>query len=297
MSRERPSPIVARMKNNSIVEWVRRHPILAFLLWFFPVAWTVALIPWIAKNSAGIDVPQDPFFALATLFGSTISVIAIVRITGEPSGLGRQLVKVKAHVGWYALGLVAIPVVSLGLAALMFGLPDVTPATWVNAFVLGFGLQTVVGFAATNLWEEFAWMGFFQTRMQSRYGVFAAVLITSVFFTLQHAPLIVIEDLPVFAMLVLFVMVVPFRALIAWVYNRTGSLLLVGLLHAAGDAMVGGSITGVGLLPRLYEGQNVALIGDLAQVLIGLVVLAVTRARLGMPTRPATRVSPQAAAA
>src|SRR5579864_7814792 len=282
---------------NSLITWVRQHPILAFLVWFFPVAWTVALIPWIAHNTVGLDLPQDPFFPLATLFGSTLPVVAIVRITGKPVGLRRQLLKTRAHAGWYALGLVAVPAVSLALAILMFGVPEVTPATWVNAILVGFVLQTVVGFAATNLWEEFAWMGFFQSQMQSRYGVIAAVLITSVFFTLQHAPLVVLEGLPAFALLFLFVMVVPFRALVAWVYNRTGSLFLIGLLHAAGDAMVGGSITGVGILPRLYDGGNVGLIGDFAQVLIGVVVIAVTRARMGVPARVTARVAVQVAGA
>ena len=48
------------------------------------------------------------------------------------------------------------------------------------------------------------------------------------------------------------VIAIPFRALTAWMYNRTGSLFLVGLLHAVGDATTNGSFA-AGFLPRLYE--------------------------------------------
>ena len=46
-----------------------------------------------------------------------------------------------------------------------------------------------------------------------------------------------------------------------------------------------GTITGVGLLPRLYPGYDVGLFGILANVIIGVLVIAATRARLGLPSR------------
>ena len=81
----------------------------------------------------------------------------------------------------------------------------------------------------------------------------------------------------------------------AWVYNRTDSLFVVGLVHAAGDAAVAGTITGVGLLPRLYEGYDVGFFGIAANVIIGLIVIGATRARLGMSARPSPRPVTEAA--
>jgi len=286
---------VARM--SSLKTWVRQYPILAYLVWFFPVAWSIAFIPFIAQNTVGIELPLSPFLALATLFGSLLPVVVIARLTGEPSRLREQILKIRTNLGWYALGLLLVPAVSLGLAILTFGLPNVSPATWLNAIVMGFVVQTVLGCAATNLWEEVTWMGFVQARLQTRYGVIAALLVTSLLFMLQHVPLMVVQSLPLFAPIVLFVLIIPFRALMAWIYNRTDSLFLAGLVHAAGDATVGGSLLGVGLLPRLYDGYDVGLIGVFAQAIIGLVVIAATRARLGMPARPAARVTPQVAGA
>lgn len=52
--------------------------------------------------------------------------------------------------------------------------------------------------------------------------------------------------------LALVVIVIPFRMLTGWAYNRTGSLFLVGLIHAAGNGVAGGSGFAGGFLPRLY---------------------------------------------
>ena len=128
-----------------------------------------------------------------------------------------------------------------------------------------------------------------------------AVVMTALLFMLQHVPLIVSQDLNLVVPVLLFVVVIPFRALVAWVYNRTDSLFLVGLLHAAGDGSVAGTITGVGLLPRLYDGYDVGFFGIFANVIIGVLVIIATRARLGLKprvkTEPATAVLPHAVGA
>jgi hypothetical protein len=100
----------------------------------------------------------------------------------------------------------------------------------------------------------------------------------------------------VFVIVPIFFLVIPFRALIAWMFNRTGSLFLVGLLHAVSDGTGSGGFDG-GFLPRLYDDGDVALFANLALVPIGLLVIAATRLRLGEPARvtprgPAAVVTP-----
>jgi hypothetical protein len=108
-----------------------------------------------------------------------------------------------------------------------------------------------------------------------------AALLVAPLFTLGHISLVT-GGLTQTATLLLLLsgLCVPFRALQGWVYNRTGILLVVGALHAAGNAAaLGGSVAGAGLIPRLYgggEGQSL-----LAFAAIGLVVIASTKARLG----------------
>jgi len=273
----------------NITPWVRQHPIAAFLMWFFPVGWAIAFIPQIARSTMNIELSMEAFIILSTWFGLLLPVIVIVNIVDGTQGLRvlrQQLTRIRVNIGWYALGLLVVPSVSLALAIVTFGPPDVSPAAWLAAVTTGLLLQMAVGFATTNLWEEAAWMGFVQVRLQTRYGVIAAAVITAVLFMLQHVPLMVAQDMNLVVPVLFFVLVIPFRALMAWIYNRTDSLFVVGLVHAAGDAAVAGTIAGVGLLPRLYEGYDVGLFGIAADVVIGLVVIVATRARLGMPARP-----------
>jgi uncharacterized protein len=80
---------------------------------------------------------------------------------------------------------------------------------------------------------------------------------------------------------VLVAVSIAFQFLQGWVHERTGSLLVVGLVHAAGNAAAVGSVLGAGLLPRLYgeDGQS-----GLAFALIGLVVLAAHRRPTSTPS-------------
>src|SRR5437763_9985147 len=174
--------------------WIRRHPVAAFLAWFFPVGWAIAFIPLIAKNATGVEWGIEPFIILSTWFGLLLPVVVIVRLVDGPEGLDalrRKVLRIRASVGWYALALVVVPALSVLIAVGVYGLPDITASQWVEALVVGLLLQTVVGFLTTNLWEEVAWMGFVQARFQARYGVVLAVLITALLFMLQHVPLIV----------------------------------------------------------------------------------------------------------
>ena len=54
----------------------------------------------------------------------------------------------------------------------------------------------------------------------------------------------------------LIVLAVPFRMVMAWVLNRTGSLFLVGLAHAAGNAVATSTVLGHALIPELYDATS-----------------------------------------
>jgi membrane protease YdiL (CAAX protease family) len=189
----------------------------------------------------------------------------------------------RASIGWYGLALLSVPILATGLALAFSGIPSVTPSALLGTIAGGLVLQTTVGFLSTQLWEETAWTGFVQPRLQARYGAMLAAVITAALFTLQHVPLFVANASGVIIVALFFVVCVPFRALQGWIYNRTGNLFLVGLLHATGDAMAAGSIAGIGFLPRLYADNGDATLYQLgATALIGIIVIVATRARLGL---------------
>jgi membrane protease YdiL (CAAX protease family) len=286
-----------------IKTWVRAHPIGAFCVWFFPVAWAIALLPLVFPHPFGVEVPLEVILSGATVLGGLLPVVVITRMVDGPEGLDafrRRLLPARASIGWYVLALLAAPLLALALAVIVYGPPNVTASTMLSALVNGLLLQAVLGFLAVNLWEEATWMGFVQARLQAQRGVLLAAVVTAVLFALQHLPLFVENGLVNAAGLVFLaafiVVAIPFRALTGWMYNRTGSLFLVGLLHAVGDATTNGSFAD-GFLPRLYENADVGFFHMFALALIGVVVIAATRARLGVAARPAVRAEAGAAPA
>ncbi len=231
--------------------WVRTHQLTAFLLWFFPIGWAIASIPLVAQRVSSVDVPVEAFLIAATLFGLLLPTL----------------------------------VITFALATIVYGPPQRTPMELLSALLNGLIVQSAIGLVTINLWEETAWMGFVQARLQARHGIWVGVILTAGLFTLQHVPLFLDNGPAVFIILPIFFLVaIPFRALTAWMYNRTGSLFLVGLLHAVSDGTGSGGFD-AGFLPRLYDSGDVALFANLAVVPLGLLVIAATRMRLGAPPR------------
>lgn len=273
----------------AITRTIARHPLTAFLLWFFTVGQAFAFAP-VVLDDAVDGVPRQLFIVGSTLVGLLLPALAITRVSEGPAAareLLRRAVDVRVGARWYALALLVVPAVTLAIAFLATGAPDdATPTTWLTAIVQGYLLALVLTFLPNNLWEEVAWTGFFQARLQRRHTPAIAAAFTAFFFALQHisgaAGGSVTEI--AFLMAFLFVLVLPFRFLVGWVYNRTASLFIVGLIHGVGNATAGGSGFQDGLLARLYDGNDISGIAHLvAFFIIGLVVVAATRGRLGMP--------------
>ncbi|MGY1985712.1 CPBP family intramembrane glutamic endopeptidase [Blastococcus sp. SYSU DS0669] len=278
----------SRNRACRLPELVRRHPVTALLLWFFTVGQAVAFIP-VVSHLNGVDVAITPFVLASNLVGLLLPTLLITHVTGGAVGLRmlwRRITAVRVGPGWYAYALVVVPLTTVGVAAALFGLPRGTSLPALGAaVVVGLLIPTVLGLVTSNLGEEVAWMGFVQARLQDRRGPLVAALLTAPLFALQHLPLVVSNagsGAPLL-LLLLVLLAVPFRALIGWSYNRTQSLLLVGLVHASGNAVAGGTMLGDGLLQRLYPEVSTGPLHIFAFAVLGLLVLGATRARLGLP--------------
>jgi membrane protease YdiL (CAAX protease family) len=115
-----------------------------------------------------------------------------------------------------------------------------------------------------------------QNTFQDRHGPWRAVLLTTPWFLLEHAFFAAEgtwQDGLVWAA-VFLVAAVPVRAMLGWIYNRTGSIFMVGLTHAATNAI------GVSLMPVLFGASGST---GLALVVPGILVLILTSGRLGLP--------------
>jgi membrane protease YdiL (CAAX protease family) len=269
---------------------IRRFPLTAFLVWFFTVGQAIAFVPVIAGFGYEVDLPPAPFLILAAFVGLLLPAVVITWITDGPEGITtmqQQMLAFKVPARWYAFAVVGVPLISVAAIAAFIGWPEqVSGSSLPSAFTFGLLLPLAVVFVTVNWAEETAWMGFFQARLQARHGAVLATVITGPLFAFGHISQLV-QDSPAATLSLLALMIViciPFRALLAWIYNRTGSIALVGLVHAVANATAAGSILGTGLLDRLYPGQGHGGVVIPILAVVGLVVLTGTRGRLGLPT-------------
>ncbi len=275
-----------------LVGVIRRHPVRSFLVWSIPVGQAIAFQPVLAREWYEVDLPTAPFVVGANLLGLLLPALVITRIADGRVGLQElwsRTVRVRAGGRWYVLALVVVPLATTAVAVALLGPPEGTGRVVASALVSGLLVQLLLGFLTTNWAEEVAWTGFLQSRLQDRHGPVRAALAVGPLFALQHASLAAGNGWlgATAVLLVITAAAVPFRFLQGWVADRTGSLLVVGLVHAAGNATTGGSGPGgPGFLPRLYLDEAVGPVHLLASAALGLVVLAATR---GRPGRPAAR--------
>ena len=266
---------------------------VSFLLWAYTVG---QVLPWSLAVAGLTDRAWllSGAVILSTLIGLLLPAVVITRIADGPEavrGLWRRAVKVRVGLVWYAAAFLLVPAVTVAIGVLLGGrAPDRSAGFLLGALGPHLVLPLLVTFVLVNWWEEVAWMGFVQARLQDRRGPLLAAVIVAPLFALQHSALVAGQGVLAGAVLLvaLTVLAVPFRIAIGWAYNRTGSLFLVGLVHAMGNAATGGDGITEGYLRHLYPGNNnVTMAHLLAMFLLGLLVLIVTRGRLngaGPPT-------------
>jgi membrane protease YdiL (CAAX protease family) len=268
------------------VRWVAGHPVAALIVWFFTVGQAIAFIPVIA-SSAGADLPLQPFTIASTWVGLLLPAVAITRLVhgrDAARALLSRLSLVRQPLRWYALCLVVVPLTSLAIVTAMVGAPtEASVSDLVRAGLVAFGVHAWLHLVMNNLWEELAWTGFVQAQLQDRHAPVLAALATAPLFALQHSPLVFGGNSVAggaVVMLALVGLAVPFRMVMGWILNRTGSLFLVGVAHACGNAVVTGTVVGDALVPDLF-GRNVGPVHLFAFAAIGVVVAVATRARWG----------------
>lgn len=262
----------------SLTRLARRHPHVAFLLLFNTFGQALAFAPLVARRAYGVELDVDLVLIVPTVLFLLLPAVALTRAAYGADGLRallRDVRRFRVTPWWYLLPLLAVP---LGATATTLALPHGPVATaYLGAYLPALAMQ----FLTTNWWEEMVWAGFFQVPLQERFGPMRAVLLTTPFFTLQHAFLAFDGDNTVLEglahLLVLAVAVVFVRAFLAWVYNRTGSLAVVGLTHAATNACAA--------LAAVFAGPAD---GVLLLAVLGLSVVVTTRGRLGLPRSSAT---------
>jgi membrane protease YdiL (CAAX protease family) len=149
------------------------------------LGWPVLAVPAIG------GLPFEPFLLVlvyVVLLGSALLVTRWADGPGAVRRLLRRTLVWRVGVGRWAVVLLAMPLLTLAIAAASGTLQD-SGRNWLAATGLYAFDIVVFGALLLNLWEETAWGGFAQTRLMAHHGLLVASLLTAVPFAAIHVPL------------------------------------------------------------------------------------------------------------
>jgi membrane protease YdiL (CAAX protease family) len=279
--------------------WVKRHPVLAYLILAYAVTWTIFLVPLLSREGLGVlpiaMPPVQLFILLASVVGLAGSAFLVTAVAdGRPGvrALADRYTRWRVGVPWYLFALFGLPLIALLGAVVVFGGAALGGFarhwTVVPTLVLP---QTILIALLVNLWEETGWTGFVFARLQPRYGAVLASLMVAPAFGGIHLPLFFVDGgltdgrfpLSRFPFLVLYLLAVysmPVRLIAAWLFNNArGSLLPIGLFHGALGVAANPAYLST-FVPAGFD-PTWMLFGSYA--VFALLLVLVTRGRLSSP--------------
>jgi hypothetical protein len=279
----------------------RQHPLAVFLAIAYTASAVNFSIPLLANTGLGIldlDLPGTaPFVLLAalSLAGAAFITSALAEGRDGVRRFRRRVFHFRVKPGSYAVALVLLPGTALVAASMIAGIDPIMKLIAGPAILVGVVLGAVLAFLLVNWWEEAAWTGFALDRLQAGMGPISASVVTTWLQALVHVPLVFVaggvtdgrvpaDQIP-FYLVALFVLPIPVRIVLTWLYNSTGrSVPIVGIYHAGL-----GVATGTGFIPVLAPGVA-PVVAYAGFAVLAVVVLVATRGRLGFevkePSRP-----------
>jgi uncharacterized protein len=237
-------------QRSSTDTWVMRHPLAAYLLLAFAIAW-LFWVPLVFLSSEGPDrqsLVRSPLVIALQTLGATaplVSAIVVIVLTRGKRGVRQLLGGLKRwRVGlwWYAAACLLVPVlagIGIGARAAIGVEPAVPEGSalaetvadigWI-AVVLTFPLQLLLQCFGSPLLEEPGWRGFALPRVQNRIPAAWAALLVGAVWGLWHLPLFLAfqENLAIS-----FALITLHGFFLGWLYVNTRSLLIAVLGHAS----------------------------------------------------------------
>jgi membrane protease YdiL (CAAX protease family) len=287
---------------TTIRAFIKGHPLLSYYALVFIISWGGFLLVGGPGIFAGTNWQTDPLFPLAVAAMLLGPPVAGILLTGFVSGsagyreLLSRLLRWRVGARWYAVALLTAPILMTAtLFALSLRSPEYLPAIVtaddkVSPLLLGIAVGLGGGFL-----EELGWTGFAIPRMRLRHGVLGTGLIVGFLWTAWHllsslwvggsssgaVPPALFVSVGFFSTYLL-----PYRVLMVWVYERTGSLLVAMLMHAS---LIASSLSGFGLVPAAISGVPFLALFLVFSAALWVVVAAVGVANGGHLSRQPLR--------
>jgi membrane protease YdiL (CAAX protease family) len=237
---------------KAIKDLIKNNPVLSFFILTFAISWGAILV-LIALNGMPVTVEeaqaQLPIAIMTFLGGPLISGLLMIGVTDGRAGyrpLLSRLFKWRVSFLWYAIALLTAPLVFAVTHYLLMLFSPVYLPGFLEPNGSALLSMAVMSGIMVGICEEIGWFGFAIPKMRLRYNPLMTGLIVGVIWGAWHimandiwAIKVYTGEIPVvlYAVLTglsfLFGQLPPFRILMVWAYERTGSLLLMMLMHAS----------------------------------------------------------------
>lgn len=236
--------------------FIKRHPLLTYFTLAFAISWGGLLL--LIGGPGAIPSPNEqamllvPVAILVMVVGPSVAGILLTGFVYGRAGYREflsQLFQWRVGARWYAIALLTAPLLAM---ATLFALLPTSPVFLPGIFASDDKTsRLLIGIAAgllVGIFEEIGWTGFAVPRLRQHYSIFSTGLIVGFLWGAWHYILAFWgsgDSTGAFSLglflppMLFYIGVLPvYRVLMVWVYDRTGSLPVVMLMHACLSASV-----------------------------------------------------------
>ena len=291
---------------GGLVAFVRRHPLFSYFFITFLLSW-LGWVP-VALSQSGLGLlpfrfPGSHEANLGVLGGALGPIVSAFLCTALVSGKAglrqflRRFIIWRVGFQWYLFAALAFPILfMLGDFATVPNALSAFIPSMLPTFLLDFVGLLIVGIFVSGLFEEPGWRGFALPRLQERYGPLTGSLILGFLWGLWHLPLFTVQGYdgagPGFLGIIIpwiefTVALIAMSIIITWVFNHTkGSILIAMIIHSSTDAF-----PIFVLFPASYFSSLESMLTQVASPILAIILLIVTRGKLGYQGNVTTPVS------
>lgn len=274
---------------------IRRRPLLVFFVLANLLSWA-AWAPYVlSQNGLGLWAFRFPEVLGSSqisgvlpgaYLGPITSAFLVTAVVAGRRGLrdwAGRLWRWRVPARWYAITLLGVPAVML-VTGLVFSGGRIAPPS--TAALVAFLPVLLLQFVTTGLAEEPGWRDFALPRLQARFSPLRAAFVLGPLWALWHMPLFLTDwggfsHAAWWRPLIFAAFCVFFNIVMSWVFNRTGqSLPLSMLMHVGVNTFA--SVMWTELFPTI-SGELPLIAMATAAAVVAVVLIVVTRGRLGLP--------------
>lgn len=229
----------------AIQDAIKRHAVLIYFALVLIISGGGLLLV-VGPRGFPLDATQfasfGPALYAASLAGPGIAGILLTVLVDGRVGLRGLLARLRRwRTGWHWYAVALLPALAMTTMALLLALTssEFRPSILDSSDRSGILLSALGPALLVGAIEEIGWTGFAAPHLRSRHSILATGLVIGVVWGAWHFPLFwqpgsFSGTLPfVILMTMLFSWLPPFRVLLVWVHDRTQSLPVTMLMHAA----------------------------------------------------------------